>query len=256
MAKDWIPMREDLHEDPAVLAMADSLETRPEHIVGYCHKFWSWLSRNASADCLQNVRLMSVESVLNLPGFLRLLCEVGWLEEYQNDAGQPCLRVPNFDRWLSQSGKRRALESQRKRSQRSENVRNASAKRPQNVPPKAGLQDRTGQDSNKGDKSPLDPLPPGEDLQAIESIEPPELRRAVTDWLAYKTERKEKYKPQGLKAFFSRVATLKLEHGHAPVCAAIERAMSNGWKGFDQDFQSRGSLSPGTSQPPKTYTPW
>jgi hypothetical protein len=140
-------MREDLHEDPAVLEIAHKLGTRPEHVVGYCHRFWSWASRNLvlnlspeigdrcpdsvpnyqgqmSGFCpdsvLRGVPIESIEAVLNLPGFLRYLCEVGWLRYANDEASGPVLTVPNFDRWLSQGAKSRVVASQKKRQQRSE----------------------------------------------------------------------------------------------------------------------------------------
>lgn len=38
MAGDWIPMRLDLYEDPAVTFMAERLGEREEVVVGYLHR--------------------------------------------------------------------------------------------------------------------------------------------------------------------------------------------------------------------------
>jgi hypothetical protein len=126
MAGDWLKMREDLYEDPAVLQIAAKLGTRPEHVVGYCHRFWSWVSRNVSPDerdkcpagCVTGVPIVSVENVLNLPGFLGHLVDVGWLE-YETDGETHLIRVPKFDRHLSKSAKKRAIDAEKKRNQRS-----------------------------------------------------------------------------------------------------------------------------------------
>jgi hypothetical protein len=115
MAGDWIKMREALHEDPAVIAMGEMLETRPEHIVGYCHKFWSWVSRNCHGDTVTGFSIEALESVLNLPGFLGMMCQVGWLE--YDDA--KTIAIPKFDRHLSQGAKSRGLAAERKRDERS-----------------------------------------------------------------------------------------------------------------------------------------
>ena len=125
MADDWIKMRESLYEDPAVLKMAHLRGERPEHIVGYLHRFWSWVSRNMSpenrdkcpAASVTGVPLLSVESVLNLPKFLDTMCQVGWLE-YDDSGPEPIITIPKFERHLSQSAKRRALEAEKKRLQR------------------------------------------------------------------------------------------------------------------------------------------
>ena len=117
MAGDWIKMRESLHEDPAVLSMANALETRPEHVVGYCHRFWSWVSRNCHDGRVTGVRIVALESVLNLPGFVQMMRNVGWLE-YDESDGIPVITIPKFDRHLSQGAKARGLNTERKRHAR------------------------------------------------------------------------------------------------------------------------------------------
>ncbi len=117
MAGDWIKVSEDIHEKPEVLQMAMALETRPEYVVGYCLRWWAWVSRNCPHATVTNVRIESIESVLNVPGFLRQLIEVGWLE-YGEPDGVPTITIPNFERHLSQGAKRRALDAERQRSNR------------------------------------------------------------------------------------------------------------------------------------------
>lgn len=119
MAGDWIKVREDIHEDPAVIAMALRLDERPETVVGFCVRFWSWVSRQCHAGSVTNVTLVSLERLLNVPGFLHALCDVGWLE-YRDDEGQPVIEIPKFERHLSQGAKARALAAERKRSQRTQ----------------------------------------------------------------------------------------------------------------------------------------
>ena len=58
------------------------------------------------------------------------------------------------------------------------------------------------------------------------------LAPAVDDWLSYKQERREAYKPTGLKSFLSRVEREAQEHGDQVVADVIQLAMSNGWRGI------------------------
>lgn len=117
MAGDWIKMRENIHEDPAVVEMAERLGTRPEHVVGYCHRFWSWASRNSHDGTVTGVTLASLGIVLGLPNFPEILREVGWLE-YDDSGKKPVISIPKFDRHLSQGAKARALAAERARSAR------------------------------------------------------------------------------------------------------------------------------------------
>ncbi len=88
MAGDWIPIREDIHEDPAILRIADKLGVRSEAVVGYCIRFWAWVSRNCHDGRVTGVTLTSLERVTNMPDFLHFLCEVGWLE-YDDSGSEP-----------------------------------------------------------------------------------------------------------------------------------------------------------------------
>lgn len=117
MAGDWIKMRIDLMEDPAVMRMADELDVREEAVVGYCHALWSWVSRQCHADSVTGVTLASLGRRINLPGFPELMCDVGWLQ-YDDSGDQPVIKIPNWDRHLSQSAKKRANAASRQATKR------------------------------------------------------------------------------------------------------------------------------------------
>ncbi len=144
MADDWIKMRESLHEDPAILEMAERLQTRPEHVVGYCHRFWSWVSRNCLDGVVHGVSLVSLGSVLSMPNFPELLCDVGWLE-YTEKEGQKRIFIPKFDRHLSQGAKTRALATEKKRNQRLDSVPKLS----RNCPSEKGTREEKRRDISK-----------------------------------------------------------------------------------------------------------
>jgi len=118
MAGDWIKMREDLHEDPSVLWIAQQLDVRPETVVGMCHRFWGLVSRQTGDGCLKGPTLLSLGCVLGLPGFPELLVQVGWLEYDESDPLYPITTIPKFQRHLSESAKNRALAAEKKRLQR------------------------------------------------------------------------------------------------------------------------------------------
>lgn len=59
-----------------------------------------------------------------------------------------------------------------------------------------------------------------------------ELYSKMEEWIKYKTERKEPYKEQGMKALLRQVENNALTYGDSAVCELIEESMSNGWKGI------------------------
>lgn len=118
MAGDWIPMRLDLYEDPAVAFMAERLGEREEVIVGFLHRVWSWASRQSQDGCVYCVTMMSLGRVTSLPNFPELMAEAGWLESGTDEVGRPFVRFPNWDRWMGESAKKRLSASRRKQKER------------------------------------------------------------------------------------------------------------------------------------------
>lgn len=61
------------------------------------------------------------------------------------------------------------------------------------------------------------------------------LSAKITDWVAYKQERKEGYKEQGLKSLLTQIQKNALKYGDNAVIDLIDLSMSNGWKGIIWD---------------------
>ena len=59
-----------------------------------------------------------------------------------------------------------------------------------------------------------------------------ELREAVEDWLSYKRERRESYKPTGHKLLLSQIANKANEYGESAVAEVIRTSISSGYKGI------------------------
>ena len=70
----------------------------------------------------------------------------------------------------------------------------------------------------------------------------PQIKGKLTEWLKYKTEKRDGYKPTGLIAFLSTVENKLKEHSETDVIWIIEESMSNNWKGIAWDkIKSRAS---------------
>jgi len=91
---------------------------------------------------------------------------------------------------------------------------------------------RTTKQENK--KTPLPPTIPDEFSDA--------LRTATETWIKHKIERREGYKPTGLKMVIGRITNVAKDEGEKVVIDAIGLAISNGWKGWDfPDRRQRAS---------------
>lgn len=101
-----------------------------------------------------------------------------------------------------------------------------AGKRKQNV---ANVAEEKDKDKDKEeDKDNITPLPP---LQGVS----PKLQAAFDDWLAYKRERRESYKPMGLKALETQVLNNVKTYGEQAVADLIRECMANGWRGIIWD---------------------
>lgn len=129
MAGDWIKMRMDLQDDPAVLHMARTLGCDAFAVIGRLHRLWCWADRHVDAKGVaQWVDFDFVDAECRQPGFAEAMSQVGWLERDGN-----ALMFPNFCTHNGESAKKRSTDARRKREARAntQDVRNVSAKCPQ-----------------------------------------------------------------------------------------------------------------------------
>lgn len=76
-------------------------------------------------------------------------------------------------------------------------------------------------------------MPTSDEL--VERFQSQELADAVIDWLSYKKERRERYKPTGLKSLLLQIEKQTGAHGAHAVADTIRMSMSNGWRGIIWD---------------------
>jgi hypothetical protein len=76
----------------------------------------------------------------------------------------------------------------------------------------------------------------------------PALRAAVDDWLAYKRERREGYKPTGLKSMLTRIQQSAAEFGDAAVIEIIRDSMASGYQGIVFDRLKKGGNAGGAGR--------
>lgn len=67
----------------------------------------------------------------------------------------------------------------------------------------------------------------------------PELTRAFSDWLQYKREKRQNYKPTGLKALMGQVRKYAEQYGEAAIADLIRDCMASGWTGIIWDRLER-----------------
>lgn len=90
-----------------------------------------------------------------------------------------------------------------------------------NMQPKQGTYIDKDKDKTRKDKC-ITPIIPFEG----------ELSEKVNEWLAYKSERGQKYKPTGLKSLFKKIQDNAVLHGENAVIEVIDNSIANNWQGL------------------------
>jgi len=88
------------------------------------------------------------------------------------------------------------------------------------------------------------------DIDALCSSMPAPLLEAFKNWLRYKTEMRQAYKPQGLQALIANVNNNAAQYGADAVIAVINESMANNYRGILFDRLGRGK----PQQPQRKYT--
>jgi hypothetical protein len=207
MAGDWIPMRHDIADDPAVICISEATGLDRYGVVGRLHRVWSWFDSVSRFGHASVTQLSWIDHLVERDGFATAMISAGWL--VHDSSG---MSLPNFDRWISQSAKQRVLATRRKRSERSRKCHGARVT-------KTGLQDRTEEYITP---TPLDAVKYPDGFDTID------VRQALSDWLAYKATRRETYKQP------AKQLSLLLAEGWATPAAfvaAVKRSMARNYQG-------------------------
>jgi hypothetical protein len=108
MAGDWLKMRHDLADDPAVIRLASLCGMDEDAVIGKLFRLWSWADRHSKDGQVDGVDLDWVDRLARCDGYGAALVRVGWLVE----TGEG-LSFPRFDRHCSDTAKTRALGKNR-----------------------------------------------------------------------------------------------------------------------------------------------
>ncbi len=231
MAGDWIKMRLDLADDPAVMEMAEILGMTEPCVVGYLHTIWSWASRHCNAGTVTGVTLESLGRVTRCTNVPEAMHKVGWLEVLET-GGRPSLQFPKWDRHNSQSAKSRALTKKRVDSHRLKKCNDDSVTK---ALPEKRREEKRREENKKT------PKPPSVDLPDIpESLDVPVFRDAWGTWTTHRSEIKKKLTPMSVSRQFAKLARM----GPARAAAAIEYSVANGWTGIFEESEKAGTKDP------------
>lgn len=83
-----------------------------------------------------------------------------------------------------------------------------------------------------------------------------DLQAAFEAWIAYKTEKRQAYKPTGLKTLIGQIQRNAREHGEAAVADLIRDCMASNWQGIIWErLRQIPAGKPQSEQPKRIYDP-
>lgn len=173
--------------------------------------------------------------VLVAKGFVRVLNEdlvtfiLDWREHNQLRADRKIDSIYK-DLLISVIPDVKLLEAKPRADRKAKEIKENSDGTSQGRPVDGLVQDRIGQDSTEKNNN-NDNI---RDVVIGFSLSDT-LTDKIFEWLDYKKEKKQSYKPRGLKILLNKIKDVSSTYGDTPVCEAIDKAMMSNYSGFFLD---------------------
>lgn len=113
MAGDWIKLRKELLTSPKVVRISSALKADRLRVVGGLVSVWSLFDSHSADGMLEGYTAEALDDVIHWPGFAMAMVAVQWL-----DVNDGFITIPRFDEHMSKAAKRRADDTERKRTKR------------------------------------------------------------------------------------------------------------------------------------------
>ncbi len=109
MADFWIKVEKSTPDKSEIFEIAEILGIDPDAVLGKLIRVWCWADSNSENGHIKSVTSVLIDRVTMSSGFADAMKTVGWLSDGE---------IPNFERHLGKSAKKRANDAERKRMSR------------------------------------------------------------------------------------------------------------------------------------------
>jgi len=238
VSQNWLPIRCDLHVDPAVIAIADATGTDEFSVVGRLVRLWSWANEQLPDGNAPSVTVSWIDRYLLCPGFASAMVKAGWLTE---EAGG--VAFPKFEVWNSQGAKIRKVTAKRVGRHRAKgNAKgNGDSVTPVTQKPLPRERERDREREEEGKTPPNPPQagaradrPPAKKFDPLAVDLPhksPAFAGAWAEWVKHRGEKRERLTPTTTTRQLKALG--ELPEQNAVDC--IGRSIANGWTGLFPD---------------------
>ena len=236
MAGDWIKVRLDLADDPAVIGIAGALGVDEDTVVGKLCRLWSWANSHTVDGNAPGVTGKWIDRYLRVDGFAAAMAAAGWLQITASG-----IQIPKWELHNSQSAKSRALAAKRvagfKKRQRSGNAEGNAPSVTQSLPSALPREEKRREEKTVaaqqaaaaagGPGQPAKPPPKNPksaDFDVPPELDTPECREAWKAWLNYLGEKGKRY-PSTVAKHGEILAAMGADRARA----AIDHSITRGW---------------------------
>jgi hypothetical protein len=237
MAGDWIKMRVDLRDDPAVFKLADRLGIDELHVVGCLYSFWAWCDKHAVDGHVDGATTRLIDKVSTVPGFADAMAEVGWLNVIENG-----IEIPHFERHNGESAKERGLKNARQARWRASKGANVDAAPSTSATTAATTREEKRREEKSNSSTDVEEKRSPRSRPAVRPEDVPE-----SVWTDFQALRKTKRAPLTTTALDG----IAREAAKASMSLADVLALccTRGWQGFKADWVAKSTGKPAVAMP-------
>ena len=263
----WIEFHQTMPRHKKTVRLARELKLSRREAVGLMCDLWCWALDNADKDgTLTDVDAEDIADAMDYPRkqgdkLVDALITCGYMDRVDG-----ALVLHDWYDYAGKLSEKRETDKKRKAAARANKLGKNSEGCPQDVQrmssgnPLVTVPNHiyTSTTFHSVDVSPPTPSKvkkPEFDLEArLKDFSPP-MQEALRDWLSYKAEKRQGYKPTGLKSFLSEAENNVRKYGETTVVNSIRMSMAANYQGvvWDKASQQAGRSSKSTYDPAWNY---
>lgn len=230
MAGDWIRMRVDLRDDPAVFKLAERLGVDEMHVIGCLFCFWAWADKHSVDGVVDGATTRLVDKITSTNGFADALASVGWLV-----ISETGLQIPKFDRHNGESGKERSQKNARQARWRASKSGNVDGNVDGVASTAASTEASTREEKRREEKNKSEKTA---SLRAADLVALGVTEQVALDFLAVRKAKRAPLTQTALASIQREAESAKVSLDDAlAVCA------SRGWQSFKADWMTDKPLA-------------
>lgn len=242
----WVQIYSNLPQHRKTSKLAEELKISSAAVdpnvvaVGILIGLWTWAIQNAYDGDLKDCSARTIANACQWKKkpetLVQALMKTGWIDEDMqlHDWKEYALLVIDQEENRKQKTRERVNRYRRKKSDECNATKSVTC----------NITDTQCNASTKPNHTRPVPSPPVSPPSGGGPDFAPKLQAAFESWLRYKQEKRQGYKPEGLKALVGQIRNAAEQYGEDAVVELINTSMSSNWQGIAFDRLRKQSAQP------------